>query len=865
MLKYHKGSNDLAFLNLEKVHNYDDLNRLFFQVLAKPQQERISTINSVFANVPYLNSSLFEPTELEQRGVFISQLDNELQLPILAATVLKDHNGKKRSGKLETLAYFFEFLNAYDFSSEGSEDIQEDNKTLINASVLGLIFEKINGYKDGSFFTPGFITMYMCHESIRRAVLQKFRDVKGWNCDSVEQLHDMIGENKAKAEANQIINSLKICDPAVGSGHFLVSALNEIIALKSELGILLDRQGKAIHYYTMEVVNDELIVTDDNSELFEYRPGNPEAQRIQETLFHEKQTLIENCLFGVDINPNSVKICRLRLWIELLKNAYYKTDSNYTELETLPNIDINIKCGNSLISRYDLNADIKKALRKSKWTIDGYRLAVSAYRNARSKDEKRKMEGLIDTIKKDFESEINHTDKRVARLEKMAHELLTLDPRYDLFDLPASEKKKQAKERQRLIANIQKLEAEIEAIKSNKIYENAFEWRFEFPEVLNDDGRFIGFDLVIGNPPYISLEAFSAQEREALRSKFPQFERKFETSVLFMVEGFKLLHNAGILSYIAPATWQTGENYAKFRQFVVSEKGIKEVINLPFDTFEDAYVDTSLYLFYNQNTNSYRVYSFNKKHKTVELNNLAFDEIEISRVKPPDYKIIIDVEVEQLMRKYCSEKYIQLGEITKSTQGLSGSNFIKSDSINSDDNYPFLLKGNVYNYTLVKNDIYITNLKGRETLKSYYDAEPKLLIRRIINRQDRLSVGYCDEKLVFKKDINPFILTDPRIDIKFLIAIMASKFISYLYVRVSSIALKDDFRQTTLSELRRIPIPLASPTTQQPFILLVDQILSAKKLDPTADTSGLEQEIDRMVYALYGLTEEEIRSVEGQN
>ncbi|GAJ18519.1 unnamed protein product, partial [marine sediment metagenome] len=84
-------------------------------------------------------------------------------------------------------------------------------------------------------------------------------------------------------------------------------------------------------------------------------------QRIQETLFHEKQTIIENCLFGVDINPNSVKICRLRLWIELLKNAYYKPETNYTELETLPNIDINIKCGNSLISRYPLDADIKKA------------------------------------------------------------------------------------------------------------------------------------------------------------------------------------------------------------------------------------------------------------------------------------------------------------------------------------------------------------------------------------------------------------------------------------------------------------------------------------------------------------------------
>ena len=123
----------------------------------------------------------------------------------------------------------------------------------------------------------------------------------------------------------------------------------------------------------MEVVNDELIVTDEEGELFEYNPTNKESQRIQETLFSEKQTIIENCLFGVDINPNSVKICRLRLWIELLKNAYYK---NSTELETLPNIDINIKCGNSLVSRFALDADLKQALKKSKWTINSYRTAV---------------------------------------------------------------------------------------------------------------------------------------------------------------------------------------------------------------------------------------------------------------------------------------------------------------------------------------------------------------------------------------------------------------------------------------------------------------------------------------------------------
>ena len=105
--------------------------------------------------------------------MFISQI-KEGKIPIISSTVLKDNKGKKLSGEINTLKYLFSFLDAYDFSSEGSEEIQEENKTLINASVLGLIFEKLNGYKEGSYFTPGFITMYMCRETIRRKVIQKF-------------------------------------------------------------------------------------------------------------------------------------------------------------------------------------------------------------------------------------------------------------------------------------------------------------------------------------------------------------------------------------------------------------------------------------------------------------------------------------------------------------------------------------------------------------------------------------------------------------------------------------------------------------------------------------------------------------------
>src|SRR5690554_6892383 len=323
LITYHKGDKSYSFLNLDKVKNYDDLNSLFFQVLAKRYDDRNPDVKALFEKVPYLNSSLFEPTDIEHSTIFISNLKDDKTIPIISSTVLKNDQGKKRTGKLSTLEYLFEFLNAYDFSSEGSEEIQEDNKSLINASVLGLIFEKINGYKDGSFFTPGFITMYMCRETIRKAVVQKFsQEFPDYKINRIEDIYDLIPQKISRKKANEVVNSLKICDPAVGSGHFLVSALNELIAIKNDLKILEDREGKSLHRYEVEVVNDELIVTDEEEELFEYNPNNKESQRVQEALFHEKQTIIENCLFGVDINPNSVKICRLRLWIELLKNAY---------------------------------------------------------------------------------------------------------------------------------------------------------------------------------------------------------------------------------------------------------------------------------------------------------------------------------------------------------------------------------------------------------------------------------------------------------------------------------------------------------------------------------------------------------------
>jgi adenine-specific DNA-methyltransferase len=624
LITYHKDDKSYSFLNLDKIKNYDDLNSLFFQVLARKYDERNPDVKEIFEKVPYLNSSLFEPTDIEHSTLFISNLKDEKSIPIISSTVLKNDQGKKRTGKLSTLEYLFEFLNAYDFSSEGSEEIQEDNKTLINASVLGLIFEKINGYKDGSFFTPGFITMYMCRETIRKAVVQKFNECKKWNCTTLEELYDKIEDRK---EANKIVNSIKICDPAVGSGHFLVSALNEMIAVKNDLKILQDRDGKRLKEYQVEVVNDELIVTDEEGELFEYNPTNKESQRIQETLFHEKQTIIENCLFGVDINSNSVKICRLRLWIELLKNAYYK---NPTELETLPNIDINIKCGNSLVSRFAIDADLKQALKKSKWTIDSYRIAVDTYRNAESKEQKREMERLIADIKSDFRSEISLNDPKVKKLRKLSGELFQMTNQGQLFEMSKKEKADWNKKVQQLTEETKKLETEIEEIKANKIFENAFEWRFEFPEVLNDEGDFVGFDVVIGNPPYMRVQEIQASQptqKLYYESQYQNAKAAYDLANIFFELAVNISSIRSNNSYIFPHKFFNAASSEVFRNYLKQGQYIDEIAHFGANMiFEDADTYTCVAQFSKKSSQGFyfQRFPFKSDFKNLMLDNSKY-------------------------------------------------------------------------------------------------------------------------------------------------------------------------------------------------------------------------------------------------
>ncbi|GAA8446968.1 hypothetical protein HpNP61_10970 [Helicobacter pylori] len=516
------------FLTTENFKDFNTLNTLFFEVLAKKNSERSKEIkeDKILQKIPYLNSSLFDKTPLELKGHEIKLLDNK-SLEIYPKSIFKKDKDFQEKKDFSLLEYLFKFLHVYDFTTT-PKDIKDNKNTsesrLINPSVLGLVFEKLNGYKEGSFYTPSFITSYMCKESISQVVLDKFNQTYNIECEKLEELknylkNDSYKESKRK-EYLQFLLTLRICDPAVGSGHFLVSALNEMVWIAYELGLIV-----SLHRYDLELENDEIIIHyTPMGEIFNYKKPHSENDphhQIQKELFELKKSIIENCLFGVDINPNSCEITKLRLWIELLKYSYYifEKDKSTNALETLPNIDINIKCANSLISRFSLHDDLKK-IPNIKAKIQEYKDLVAQYKdpNPLYPLNKTDLINKIQDLKNTFSLTLKDP-KTKAELEKTIekhikkYNFFALDDKSlldglnyiipSLFGTP----KLSPKEEEEAFASygrIRALRKKLDdALSGGREYHNAFEWRFEFPEVLDDEGDFLGFDCIIGNPPYI--------------------------------------------------------------------------------------------------------------------------------------------------------------------------------------------------------------------------------------------------------------------------------------------------------------------------------------------------------------------------
>ncbi|ECO1990879.1 class I SAM-dependent DNA methyltransferase [Campylobacter coli] len=598
---------NLRFLNFKKIPDFDKLSELFFEVLAK---EKSTRKKSEFAYLPYLNSSLFEKQSIENT-LEISSLSNDLKLFYYKNTVLKDDKCKAKKGQVRLLEYLFEFLDSFDFGSDDEQSEILSQKELISSSVLGNVFEKLNGYKEGSFYTPSFITSYMCKESITKVVLDKFNAQFDLDAKNISELRKSLRKEDKKAQ-KELLNSIKICDPAVGSGHFLVSALNVMLSIYDELN-LFDEE------FYLEVQNDEILITNHKGEFIEYkRPSTPKdkAHLIQQELFHTKKDIIENNLFGVDINPNSCEITKLRLWIELLKHSFYQSfdDENYHDLKTLPNIDINIKCGNSLVSYFETGKslshypNIKERMSKYKRIVKDYKEGFYTDKNLIAKEIKNLQESFKNFCLKDkFNKEIKQLTNGANEYSKKYGDFLA-DEHHDekfksffsknMFEFSFDEKVA-IKE----FANLKKEYDNIFNLESN----HPFEWRFEFPEILDDDGNFKGFDLIIGNPPYIK----EAENKElfANTKKLRTYQGKMDIWYHFVGRGFDILKNNGYLAFIATNNWVTNSGAKKLRNIVLEESQILSLVDFSsFMVFDSASIQTMIMSF--QKTKPPKNYEF---------------------------------------------------------------------------------------------------------------------------------------------------------------------------------------------------------------------------------------------------------------
>ncbi|GAA9877608.1 type II restriction endonuclease [Helicobacter pylori] len=630
------------FLTIENFTNFNALNTLFFEVLAKKNNERSKEIkeDKILGKIPYLNSSLFDKTPLESNGHEIQLLNNE-PLEIYPKSIFKkDKDFQKKD--LPLLEYLFTFLHAYDFTTT-PKDIKDNKNTsesrLINPSVLGLVFEKLNGYKEGSFYTPSFITSYMCKESITPIVLDKFNQEYKIECKDLEELKNCLKnsykEDKRK-EYLQVLLALRICDPAVGSGHFLVSVLNEMVRITYKLGLIA-----SLYRHSLRLENDEIIIQHTpTGEIFNYKKPyseNDPHHHIQKELFELKKSIIENCLFGVDINPNSCEITKLRLWIELLKYSYYifEEGKNTDALETLPNIDINIKCGNSLIFNFPLNSKLTigqtlEFSKNLKAEIKEYKNSVMFYKEGLGEKAK-----ILQNIAKLKSLIINYFIEQHQAKRHLKESLKAFISEYGdgIFDIstafgmemlkiarhkdnnykfvPTLTKKQPSPigvEANKLLIKIKECYETLENLKNSK----TLEWRFEFPEVLDDEGDFLGFDCIIGNPPYIRQEHIK-DIKPLLEKQYPDFyNSSADIYTYFFALSYHLLKEKGFNAFITSNKYARAKYGAKLREWLLKKTTIVSYMELnALKVFESAAVDTSIMSFIKQpppKENSFKYY-----------------------------------------------------------------------------------------------------------------------------------------------------------------------------------------------------------------------------------------------------------------
>lgn len=772
------------------------LQTLFYDVFNTNKNKRRSNVFSIelFKEIPYLNGGLFREVV---RGEKIYDVENDILEKII-----------------------IDLLENYSFT------LNDENESL-NPDILGNVFEKTINYLTsggtekegtkkrknlGAYYTPEKITSFISKNTIHPFLFEKIRltlkelEWKDSDIDlytSLEDFLDNLPKNpKTIKKIIELIEKIKIIDPACGSGHFLICALKELVFIRKNI---LEKLEEKINYY------------------------------------HIKKAIINNNLYGVDIEGPAVEITKLRLWLNLIEDLNI---SDINQIETLPNIEYNIREGNSLIgwlneklsqnvctSPYEDVKDILHALKltyiENKVNYDNLIEAedfltrmdgtfVENSKNAYSKLKEiyLKEEGERAVILKDI-------------LEKIRGDIYKSITPVLLTEINLSDRKSRISHQQ------------FERLKP-------FHWHIDFADIINNGG----FDIVLGNPPY-------GKGQIADFNNLGVYELHDDIYTIFVERSNLFLKDNGFLSFIMPVSWETGERYSKIRNRFFEIYRPEIVVNLPFDIFPEVYVDTCVIVFkksFHSKVDFLKVFEYGKRFKIDQIKGLEkyYEKIPGDYIyNNPTKKVYMNLFIYELDNRFKS--YSKIGDVTRSAIGILASKYEIKDEASTKNYLPFFV-GNVYRYQIEKSGFkYINFEKHLETDYVDYYSHPRILIRRIVSRSNRLMATCIKEKFVSKKDLYSFIIINSEYDIHYILALLNSKLFSYLYLNQSALATKDDFRQTTLGEIRDLPVYPASLKQQKVIKNIVKCMIQLKNENEKYNDYAnlLDDILDKLIYELY--------------
>ena len=502
----------------------DVLEPLFFKTLNEKRPGDIADSRlGDNIKIPYLNGGLFDKDRIDE-------LDIDFEY-----------------------SYFDELINffsQYNFTID--ENDPDDTEVGIDPEMLGHIFENLlEDNKDkGAFYTPKEIVQYMCNESVVQYLKTHTDAQLHAALENLIRNRQVDAELQNKETANaiyELLRAVKVCDPAIGSGAFPMGVLN-----------VLFNTRQILYGFRRDM-----------------KPFLPEEV---------KRDIIQNNIFGVDIEQGAVDIARLRFWLSLVVDS--------EEPNPLPNLDYKIVCGNSLLSRYRLDEPIKnvfveynKKNKENKMSFAKYQQMVKDYLETSDHTKKDEFRKTIEEIKKVFKTHI--TDKEQKGITDLEYEINCINaPKL----LPDYQQTKEEKDKLKdLEKKLKKLNAQKQDRLDNKLYENAFEWRFEFPQLLNDEGDFTGFDIVIGNPPYVRRTNLDLKYKEIYEYKYFSACKQYDLYILFIERGLSIISNKGFLCYINPLRFFNSDSGLKIRQLIAQQYGIKKIVDVSqIDVFKNA-------------------------------------------------------------------------------------------------------------------------------------------------------------------------------------------------------------------------------------------------------------------------------------